>query len=332
VSCVCSTASKNIIRTNFFGVTDAAKLKQRPKDIPERSLSFLGVLGGGNEARAWVAIAVAARLPVSWYSSVAETLPEAWKPWATLVDDPVDAFKNCSYLIALPLNGAGEESRVDAYIWSGVDTPSDKPALRLAGEESRLVEVVRNEACPLPSVAHAMDLARRLNKVPMLVKANRGTYVERVKGAYDKVVAELRDAGVSPVLINSAARQVGMSHAPLILAETEDIAARTTPADWAQAVDQVERLKKRLLSVQAEEAIRCLDDGVVGSALDADIGALLGWGFPMHLGGPLGYVDTLGAEVFLHQRDDMMLETPLAPASRQRLQAHVTQAITFHSD
>lgn len=51
----------------------------------------------------------------------------------------------------------------------------------------------------------------------------------------------------------------------------------------------VETMARRMLDVQADEAQRCLDEGVVHSADDANIGSVLGWGFPLFYGGVLQY-------------------------------------------
>lgn len=43
------------------------------------------------------------------------------------------------------------------------------------------------------------------------------------------------------------------------------------------------------------EAALAFQEGVVRSARDGDIGAIFGIGYPPFLGGPLRYMDTLGA-------------------------------------
>lgn len=44
------------------------------------------------------------------------------------------------------------------------------------------------------------------------------------------------------------------------------------------------------------EAKRCLDEGIIASERDGDIGAIFGIGFPPFLGGPFTYMNTLGEE------------------------------------
>jgi 3-hydroxyacyl-CoA dehydrogenase/enoyl-CoA hydratase/3-hydroxybutyryl-CoA epimerase len=61
----------------------------------------------------------------------------------------------------------------------------------------------------------------------------------------------------------------------------------------------VEEVKNRLLYVQAIETARCLEEGVLTSAADADIGSILGWGFPAYAGGTLSLIDMVGAEDFV---------------------------------
>lgn len=56
-----------------------------------------------------------------------------------------------------------------------------------------------------------------------------------------------------------------------------------------------EDVPTRLVHAMLNEAARALDEGVARSARDGDIGAVFGIGFPPFRGGPLRYLDTLGA-------------------------------------
>ena len=55
------------------------------------------------------------------------------------------------------------------------------------------------------------------------------------------------------------------------------------------------QIAERCVMLMLNEAARCVEEGVVRSARDGDIGAVFGIGFPPFLGGPLRYMDTLGA-------------------------------------
>ena len=55
----------------------------------------------------------------------------------------------------------------------------------------------------------------------------------------------------------------------------------------------VEEVQKRLMYIQSIEASRAMAENIVG-ARDADVGSILGWGFPAALGGVVSQVDTIG--------------------------------------
>jgi 3-hydroxyacyl-CoA dehydrogenase/enoyl-CoA hydratase/3-hydroxybutyryl-CoA epimerase len=61
----------------------------------------------------------------------------------------------------------------------------------------------------------------------------------------------------------------------------------------------VEELRTRLLYRQAVEAARCYAEGVVHDARDADVGAILGWGFAPWTGGPLSLIEGVGLAQFV---------------------------------
>jgi 3-hydroxyacyl-CoA dehydrogenase/enoyl-CoA hydratase/3-hydroxybutyryl-CoA epimerase len=57
----------------------------------------------------------------------------------------------------------------------------------------------------------------------------------------------------------------------------------------------IEEIQMRCALALVNETVRCFGEGVVRSARDADIGAILALGFPRFRGGPLRYVDTIGS-------------------------------------
>jgi 3-hydroxyacyl-CoA dehydrogenase/enoyl-CoA hydratase/3-hydroxybutyryl-CoA epimerase len=60
-------------------------------------------------------------------------------------------------------------------------------------------------------------------------------------------------------------------------------------------------LKERILLIQALETARCFAEKVLTDVREADVGAILGFGFAPFTGGPLSYIDTMGAEAFVRK-------------------------------
>ena len=60
-------------------------------------------------------------------------------------------------------------------------------------------------------------------------------------------------------------------------------------------------IAKRCTYMMLNEAARCVDEGIVRNARDGDIGAIFGIGFPPFLGGPLRYIDNIGAAALVTQ-------------------------------
>ncbi|NPE56211.1 fatty acid oxidation complex subunit alpha FadJ [Dickeya dadantii] len=55
-------------------------------------------------------------------------------------------------------------------------------------------------------------------------------------------------------------------------------------------------IAQRCVMMMLNEAVRCLDEGVIRRPGDGDIGAVMGIGFPPFLGGPFHYMNRLGIE------------------------------------
>ncbi|HOM13906.1 MAG TPA: 3-hydroxyacyl-CoA dehydrogenase NAD-binding domain-containing protein [Rubrivivax sp.] len=62
-------------------------------------------------------------------------------------------------------------------------------------------------------------------------------------------------------------------------------------------------LKQRILYVQAIEAARAMQDGVLLSPADGDVGAVLGVGYPAYTGGPFCFIDGIGLTAFVDAAD-----------------------------
>ena len=67
----------------------------------------------------------------------------------------------------------------------------------------------------------------------------------------------------------------------------------------------MEEIQQRCHLVMLNEASLCLEDGVLATARDGDIGAIFGIGYPPFLGGPFRYMDTVGLDTIKQQMDDL---------------------------
>jgi 3-hydroxyacyl-CoA dehydrogenase/enoyl-CoA hydratase/3-hydroxybutyryl-CoA epimerase len=60
-----------------------------------------------------------------------------------------------------------------------------------------------------------------------------------------------------------------------------------------------QELVDRLMIAQANEAARCLEEGVLRSVADGNIGSIFGWGFAPFQGGALQYINAMGPAAFV---------------------------------
>ncbi len=61
----------------------------------------------------------------------------------------------------------------------------------------------------------------------------------------------------------------------------------------------------RFLYVQALDTVRCLEEGVLTSVADANIGSIFGWGFAPFHGGTLQFINSVGLKNFIKRAEEL---------------------------
>jgi len=230
-------------------------------------------------------------------------------------------------------------------------------------ERMPLVEVIRGKQTSEATIAHAMDLIKRIRMTPIVVDDCRAFYCNRAFAYFPYEAMVMLSEGVNPILIENVAKQAGMPMPPFALVDEfsielmykaykqtkEDLgnAYKPQPQDtvlvqmiekfdrvgkktgrgfydypvggkkalWpglaehfplAKVQPSAEEVRKRMMYLQSVEAARCVAEEVV-SPKDADVGSLLGWGFPVALGGAISHIDTVGAAQFVQECDRMVV-------------------------
>ena len=244
----------------------------------------------------------------------------------------------------LPITDLAKASaRQDQFIGIHFFSPVDKMLL---------VEIIRGKATGDRAVAKALDFVRQIRKTPIVVNDARFFYANRCIIPYINEGIRMVAEGVEPVLIENAAKLVGMPLGPLQLVDETSIdlgvkiakATRLAMGDaypdgavdavlfamadqgrlgkksnagfysyddkgkrtglWdgleaaypvADEQPELTTVQHRLLMAQVLEAVRALEDGVLMDIREGDVGAILGWGFAPWSGGPLSWLDMIGA-------------------------------------
>ena len=68
---------------------------------------------------------------------------------------------------------------------------------------------------------------------------------------------------------------------------------RSTPRDFTD-----EEIVERMMVAMCLETVRCIEDAIVETPIEADMGLILGIGFPTFRGGALRYIDSIGVKAF----------------------------------
>uniref|UniRef100_UPI001C2F52A5 3-hydroxyacyl-CoA dehydrogenase family protein n=1 Tax=Streptomyces sp. GbtcB7 TaxID=2824752 RepID=UPI001C2F52A5 len=235
---------------------------------------------------------------------------------------------------------------------AGVRQPEDFLGLHFLSpaERMQLLEIVVGEKTSDATLAKAFDVARQLEKTPIVVNDSRGFFTSRVIMRFLEEAAAMVGEGIAPTSIEQAGLQAGYPTPPLQLWDELTLTLPRKVRDGAQAavregggtwethpsepvIDRLidefgrtgraagtgfydyadgrrtslwtglsrhftregagipfEDMKERMLFAEALETVRCFEEGVLRSEPDANVGSLLGIGFPAWTGGVLQYI------------------------------------------
>jgi 3-hydroxyacyl-CoA dehydrogenase/enoyl-CoA hydratase/3-hydroxybutyryl-CoA epimerase len=88
---------------------------------------------------------------------------------------------------------------------------------------------------------------------------------------------------------------------------------------------------ERCVLAMVNEAVMCLEEGILRSARDGDIGAVFGIGFPPFRGGPFRYIDSVGADTIVKRLEELHGRFPNRFIASQMLVEHARARKRFHS-
>ncbi len=91
-----------------------------------------------------------------------------------------------------------------------------------------------------------------------------------------------------------------------------------------------QQVKDRLIYRQLAECVRCMEEGVLVTAADGDLGAIFGWGFAPFTGGPFSLVDMLGAGAVADTLDKLAAVHGPRFAAPKLLREMAARGATFH--
>ena len=89
-------------------------------------------------------------------------------------------------------------------------------------------------------------------------------------------------------------------------------------------------ITERCVFAMVNEAVLCLEEGILRSPRDGDIGAVFGLGFPPFRGGPFRYIDTVGADTIVSRLEDLHSRFSNRFSPAQLLVEHARARKRFH--
>jgi len=281
---ICGQVSTNIIKALFLDLKQVARCGARPVEVQRLDFNRVLVVGSGRVAALFRSAAADAGVQVV-------TGDAALPAGCDAVVEAAEDIAACSVRFALPLAAEGEAAvAADAVVLRF--TPTDR-------QKFRVMEILATSETSDRALAGAIDFARRLRLVPIVENSANASFTERLHHALHDEARAMIAEGTPPVAVELVARETGFVAAGL--APPPDLAA--TSARARAHPD----LRDRLLFAMSVEALRCLDQGILGSAEEANVASVLGAGFPVWTGGVVQFVHQYdgGAIGFVARADQL---------------------------
>jgi 3-hydroxyacyl-CoA dehydrogenase / enoyl-CoA hydratase / 3-hydroxybutyryl-CoA epimerase len=244
----------------------------------------------------------------------------------------------------LPITGLAEGvTRPEEFIGLHFFSPVDKMPL---------LEIIKGEKTSEETLYRALDVAKQIGKIPIVVNDSRGFFTSRVIGTFINEGVGMLLEGIPAASIEQASNQAGYPAPVLQLSDELNLKLARKIRDATKAAIEAEGgvfedrasfgvvdkmldagragklegagyydyqdgkrvglwkglkemfpetddpasislkdLEERMLFAEALESVRCLDEGVIESVADANIGSIFGIGFPGWTGGVLQYIN-----------------------------------------
>jgi len=165
-----------------------------------------------------------------------------------------------------------------------------------------VVEVVCSPGCDSDLATRTYDFLQQLGKTPIVVSDAAVGFLKRMGRAAGREGLALCREGLSPGFVETVTLQTDMSQGALALAE-RFCAGEQSESEFATPGERdgpgmVREVQDRVLFIQALEALRCMEEGLVRSVMDANIASIQGIGFPSWTGGVIQYVNHYGLAKF----------------------------------
>ncbi|HMJ55003.1 MAG TPA: 3-hydroxyacyl-CoA dehydrogenase NAD-binding domain-containing protein [Polyangiaceae bacterium] len=202
------------------------------------------------------------------------------------------------------------------------------------GVEPALIEnAAKMAGMPMPPLAISDQVGLgTMHKIALLATRERGTEPNDGPSAAAQAIVERLVVGHGREGANTPSRAGFYEYAPdgkkRLWPGLKEALSGLLAKRAAQPT--AEELKRRYLFAQCMEAARCIEEGVITSPADADVGVVMAVGFPAYTGGPCTFMDNYGIEAFVDEADRLAKQWGLRFAPPEMLREMAAEGRTFY--